>query len=200
MPSITLALERAGVVQRRQRPTGPQVGVQPEALAESEQALLGAGLVGIGRVPLGAADRGQQHRVGAPAGRERLVGQRRAVGVDRGAAEDVLLVLELGPTASSTSTAGAMISGPIPSPGSRTILGVIGSSFDASAPASYTDGANLVAPSPDRRHHPASSTAQDARRRTAAARLRASNCPSMPRRAGSMIASQPNSAAPSASA
>ena len=41
-----LALERAGVVQRRQRPDRPQVGEQAEPLAQAEQALLGRGLDG----------------------------------------------------------------------------------------------------------------------------------------------------------
>ena len=95
MPSISSRLQRAGVVQRRQRLDRAEVGEQAEALAQAEQALLGPRLVGIGRVPLRAADRGEQHGVGAAAGGERLVGQRRAVGVDRGAAEQVLLELEL---------------------------------------------------------------------------------------------------------
>ena len=60
-----------------------------------EQALLGARLVGVGRVPLRAADGGEQDGVGAAAGGEDLVGQRRAVRVDRGAAEEVLLELEV---------------------------------------------------------------------------------------------------------
>ena len=51
----------------------------------------GRGALGVGRVPLRAADGGEQDGVGALAGGERLVGQRRAVGVDRGAAERVLL-------------------------------------------------------------------------------------------------------------
>ena len=78
-----LAAQRAGVVERRQRADRAQVGVQAEALAQAEQALLGARRVGVGRVPLRAADRGEQHGVGAAAGGERLVGQRGAVGVDR---------------------------------------------------------------------------------------------------------------------
>ena len=45
--------------------------------------------------------------------------------VNRGAAEHVLLVVELRADGGSTSTAGAMISGPIPSPGSRTTRGAM---------------------------------------------------------------------------
>ena len=91
-----LALQRAGVVERRQRPHRAQVGVQPEALAQPEQALLGARLGGVGRVPLGPADGGEQDGVGGLAGGQRLVGERGAVRVDRGAAEQVLLVVEVG--------------------------------------------------------------------------------------------------------
>ena len=94
-PLDELALQRARVVQGRDRLDRAQVGEQAEALAQAEQALLGAGLVGVGGVPFRTADRGQQHGVGVPARAERLVGQGRAVGVDRSAAEDVLLVLEI---------------------------------------------------------------------------------------------------------
>ena len=90
-----LAAQRAGVVERRQRADRAQVRVQAQALAQAEQALLGARRVGVGRVPLRAADGGEQHGVGAAAGGEDLVGQRDAVGVDRRAAEQVLLVGEV---------------------------------------------------------------------------------------------------------
>ena len=63
-----LALERAGVVERRQRADRAQVGVQAERLAQPEQALLGARRVRVGRVPLRAADRGEQDGVGRAAG------------------------------------------------------------------------------------------------------------------------------------
>ncbi len=90
-----LALERARVEQRRAGPDRAQVGEQPEALAQAEQPLLGARPARVGGVPLGAADGGQQHGVGAPAGVEHLVGQRRAVRVDRGAADQPLVELEV---------------------------------------------------------------------------------------------------------
>ena len=61
---MTLALERARVVERGDRADRAQVGEQAEALAQAEQALLGRGRVGVGRVPLRAADRGEQHGVG----------------------------------------------------------------------------------------------------------------------------------------
>ena len=57
------------------------------ARKQTEQALLGARGLRIGRVPLGAADGGEQDGVGRPAGGRRLVGERRPVGVDRRAAE-----------------------------------------------------------------------------------------------------------------
>jgi hypothetical protein len=90
-----LSPQRAGVVERRQRAHGPQVRVQAQALAQAEQALLGPWRIGIRGVPLRAADRGQQDRVGALAGGQDGVGQRGAVGVDRGAAERVLFVAEV---------------------------------------------------------------------------------------------------------
>ncbi len=75
-----LALQRACVVERAERPDRPQVGEQTQALAQPEQTLLGARLRGVGGVPLRAADRCQQDRVGLTAGCERLVGQRRRRG------------------------------------------------------------------------------------------------------------------------
>ena len=60
-----LAPQGRGFIQRRQRLDGAQVGVQPEPLAQPEQALLGPRRVRVGGVPLGPADRRQQHRVGA---------------------------------------------------------------------------------------------------------------------------------------
>ena len=90
-----LALERAGVEQRRARPHRAQVREQAEPLAQAEQALLGPRLARVGGVPLRAADGGEQHRVGAAAGLEHLVGERRAVRVDRGAADQVLVELEV---------------------------------------------------------------------------------------------------------
>ena len=95
MPSISSRLSGLASYERGQRLDRAQVGEQAEALAQAEQALLGAGLVGVGRVPFRAADGGQQDRVGALARGERLVGEGGAVGVDRGAAEQVLVVIEL---------------------------------------------------------------------------------------------------------
>ena len=86
-----LALERARVVERRERADRAQVREEAQALAQAEQALLGPRRVGVGGVPLRAADGGEQDGVGRRAGGEHLVGERGAVRVDRGAAEEVLL-------------------------------------------------------------------------------------------------------------
>ena len=118
-----LALERARVVERRQRPHRSQVGEQPESLAQPQQALLGPRLERVGRVPLRARRRPPAAPRRPPAGRQRLVGQRDAVGVDRGARRTgAPRTRSSVPTARSTSSAGAMISGPMPSPPSNTIL------------------------------------------------------------------------------
>ena len=61
-------------------PHRAQVRVEAHPLAQAEQALLGAGRVGVGRVPLRAADRAEQDRVGGAAGLEHLVGERRCRG------------------------------------------------------------------------------------------------------------------------
>ena len=95
MPRDPLLAQRAGVEQRRARPDRAQVRVQAEALAQPEQALLGPRRVRVGRVPLRAADGAEQDRVGLAAGVEDLVGERGAVGVDRGAADEVLVEVEL---------------------------------------------------------------------------------------------------------
>ena len=89
-----LALERAGVVERRQRAHRAQVRVQAERLAQAEQALLGPRRGRVGRVPLRAADRGEQHGVGRPAGGDGRVGQRRCRGRRSRRRRTVLLVGE----------------------------------------------------------------------------------------------------------
>ena len=90
-----LAPQRAGVVAAPAiGATGRRFAYRPRPLRRPSRPCSGRGLCGVGRVPLRAADGGEQHGVGAAAGREHLVGQRGAVGVDRGAAEDVLLELE----------------------------------------------------------------------------------------------------------
>ena len=90
-----LLAQRAGAHQRRARADRAQVGVEAHPLAEAEQALLGARVVGVGRVPFGTADRAEQDRVGGLAGVQHLVGEGDAVGVDRAAAHEALVVVEL---------------------------------------------------------------------------------------------------------
>ena len=90
-----LFLQRAGGDQGRARPHRAQVGVEAHSLAQAKQALLGARRVGVGGVPFGAADGAEQDRVGGAAGRQHLVGEGDAVGVDRDAAEQPLVELEL---------------------------------------------------------------------------------------------------------
>ena len=90
-----LLAQRAGADERRARPHRAQVRVEAEALAEAEQALLGPRRVGVGGVPLRSADRAEQHGVGPAARLEHLVGERVAVGVDRGAADQLLVELEI---------------------------------------------------------------------------------------------------------
>ena len=70
-----------------------QVGEQAQAAAEGEQRLLRAdGRVGV--VPLRAADRAQEHRVGVAAGLDVLGADRDAVRVDPRPADDQLLPRE----------------------------------------------------------------------------------------------------------
>ena len=99
--------------------TGRRFANSPSPLRRPSRPCSGRGALGVGGVPLRPADRGQQHGVGAAAGLEHLVGEGRAVGVDRGAADQLLLELEVTDRA-STRSAAAMISGPIPSPGRVT--------------------------------------------------------------------------------
>ena len=61
-----LFAQRAAAVERGNRLDRAQVGEQVEALANAQQALLGARVVGVGAVPLRAADGGEQHCVAAP--------------------------------------------------------------------------------------------------------------------------------------
>ena len=94
VPGDPLPAQRARVDQRLDRLDRAQVGVEAEALAEAEQPLLGTRGVGIGAVPLRAADRAEEDRVAAAAVLEDLVGERRAELVDRGPADEPLLVFE----------------------------------------------------------------------------------------------------------
>ena len=70
VPSIRSGAQRADVDERGAGAHGPQVRVQAEALAESQEPLLGPRRVRVGRVPLRAADGAQQHGVRLAAGLE----------------------------------------------------------------------------------------------------------------------------------
>ena len=90
-----LGAQRARVDERRARADGPEVGKEAEALAQTEEALLRAGLVRVGRVPLRAPNRAEQHGVGITASLEDSVGERDPVRIDRGSADKMLLVGEV---------------------------------------------------------------------------------------------------------
>src|SRR4051794_25629043 len=90
-----LGAQRAGADQRRAGPYRAQVCVEAHPLAQAKQTLLGAGRVGIGRVPFGTADGAEQDGVGGAARLQHLVGERDAVSVDRTATHKALLEFEL---------------------------------------------------------------------------------------------------------
>ena len=87
--------QRAGAHQRRARPHRAQVRVEAHAFAQAEQALLGARVVGVRRVPFGTADRTEEDRIGGLAGVQHLIRQGDPVLVDRAAAHQPLVVAEL---------------------------------------------------------------------------------------------------------
>ena len=88
-----LAPQRRGIGEPGDDGRGPQVREEAEILADAQQPLLGAHVDGE-RVPLRPADRAEQHRPAVAADVDDLVAQRRAVGVDRGAADQLLDELE----------------------------------------------------------------------------------------------------------
>ena len=73
--------------------TGRRFAYSPRPLRSPSSPCSGRGASGSVRIPLRAADGAEQHGVGAPAGVEHLVGERRAVLVDRAAADQVLAEL-----------------------------------------------------------------------------------------------------------
>src|SRR6266516_4541837 len=92
------ALEGRGVHEHREALRRPQVREEVELLPEGEEPTLGALLVSD-VVPLGAADRAEEDRVGLPAQLERARRQWAAGLVDRGAANERRLELEADPGA-----------------------------------------------------------------------------------------------------
>src|SRR5208282_5299287 len=72
----------------------PQVGEQSERLAQAEQRLLGP-LFRVGIVPLGTAHGAEQNRIGIPGILQNVVGKRSADGIERVAANQSLLELQI---------------------------------------------------------------------------------------------------------
>ena len=123
-PSRNSGLSVRGVAQRVEDLDRPQVRVEPERLADAEQPLLGARLGRVGRVPLRAADGREQHRVGRV--RRRRASRRAAPCRSRRSPPRRAAPRRTrtstpwrSPMAPRTLTASAVISGPMPSPGSR---------------------------------------------------------------------------------
>ena len=83
--------------------------------------------------PTRPADGGEQDGVGAAAGGERLVGQRRPVGVDRGAAERVLLVVEVVGDGGEDLQGGVEDLGADPVAGERDDVGIAGAYVELGA-------------------------------------------------------------------
>ena len=75
--------------------TGRRFANRPRPLRRPSRPCSGRGASGSVRVPLRAADRAEQHGVRGAAGLEHLVGERRPVRVDRGAADEMLGQLEV---------------------------------------------------------------------------------------------------------
>ena len=91
---VQLALQRRGIGERGIADGGAQVCEQLEMLAQTEQASLGALVVGHA-VPFGAADGAKHHGIGGESGLHGGVGNRLAVGIVSAAADEVGLGLDL---------------------------------------------------------------------------------------------------------
>jgi hypothetical protein len=124
-PLDHLALQRRRVGQGRVADRGPEIGKQPEILAQAQQPRLGPMLVrNVG--PLRSADRAEQHRVRRLRALHRRFADGDLVGVERRAADEVRLDLEPGdalpPQPVDQLLDLARDLGPMPSPGRRRIL------------------------------------------------------------------------------
>ena len=75
--------------------TGRRLANRPIPLRRPSRPCSGRGRVGVGGVPLRPADGAEQDRVGGAAGVQHLVGEGGAVLVDRDAADQALVELEL---------------------------------------------------------------------------------------------------------
>ena len=92
-PLDQLALQRRGVGERRIADGGAEIGEDAELLAQPQQRRLRALLVGH-LVPFRPADRAEDHRIGGERLRHRRLGDRHAMRVVGGAADQILLDLE----------------------------------------------------------------------------------------------------------
>ena len=98
-----------------------EVGEQAEVLAQAEDRLLGAQRA-LELVVLPVADGAEQHRVGRSGQRQRGLGQRVAMRLVGGTADQRGSISSGSSSALSTFTASAMISVPMPSPGRTAIF------------------------------------------------------------------------------
>ena len=96
-----------------------EVRIDVELAPKADQSVLRAD---VGAVELGRADRSHEHGIGGAGRGQRLRGERVAGRVDGGAAEEVLLQLQLERELPRTAAAAAATSGPMPSPGRRAIF------------------------------------------------------------------------------
>ena len=117
-----LALQRAGVEQRGARPHGPQVREQARApCGGPSRPCSGRGASGSVVSHFGPPTAASS-TASAPRQASRTSSvSAAAVGVDRRAAHEPLVELEVADRARAAPCAAAMISGPMPSPGSRTM-------------------------------------------------------------------------------
>jgi hypothetical protein len=123
-----LSFDRRGIEHRGMRHHRPQIGEQPERLAQLQQALFGRTLA-FGSDHCGPPTAPSKRGIGALRQLERGRRQRLARRIDGGAAEQRRLELELMPKArlprSSARTASAVTSPPMPSPASTAISAFI---------------------------------------------------------------------------
>ena len=92
-----LALERGGFGQRRIAHGGAQIGEEAEILAQAQKARFRTRLIG-NISPFRAADRTEHHRVGLVGELHGVLGDRLAMGIIGGAADQILFRLEGGET------------------------------------------------------------------------------------------------------
>ena len=126
-PSTTSGLRLERCRERRIADRRPDVGKEPEVLAQAQKPRLRPHVIGH-VVPLRPADRTENHGIGALRLRHRLFGDGDLVRVIAGAADEPFLDLETGDAAfcqePEERLTSAITSGPMPSPGRRRSFGV----------------------------------------------------------------------------